>query len=173
MSKTEFLYLIALGSNRRHHIYGSPRNILISALEAIEQEFISIFNHSNIIESAAIGPSMRNYANSAAIIISPLMPDDLLYKIKKIESYYGNRRGQKWSARCLDIDIILWSEGIWSSARPYLSIPHPHYYIRNFVLYPAAQIAGDWRDPIQNLSINQILFRKCAPKRLDRLITGL
>lgn len=159
MAKTEYLYLIALGSNRRHHIYGRPRDILFSALEAIERQYISVFDHSNIIETPAIGPSLRNYANSSAIIISPLLPDELLTELKEIEAFYGNRRGQKWSARCLDIDIILWSEGIWSTARPYVSIPHPHYHKRDFVLNPAAQIAGDWRDPLQNLSINQILFR--------------
>lgn len=159
MAKTEYLYLIALGSNRRHHIFGRPRDILFSALEAIEQENISVFDHSNIIETPAIGPSLRNYANSAAIIVSPLLPNVLLDEFKKIEAFYGKRRGQKWSARCLDIDIILWSEGIWGSAKPYLSIPHPHYHKRNFVLNPAAQIASEWRDPIQNLSINQILFR--------------
>ncbi len=159
MAKTEYLYLIALGSNRRHPIYGRPRDILFSALEAIERDFISVFEHSNIIETPAIGPSLRNYANSAAIIISPLLPDELLQKFKEIETFYGKRRGQKWSARCLDIDIILWSEGIWSSAKPNISIPHPHYHKRDFVLNPAAQIAGDWRDPLQNLSINQILFR--------------
>ena len=173
MAKNEYLYLIAMGSNRRHHIYGRPRDIIISALEAIEQESISVFAHSNIIETPAIGPSLRNYANNSAIIISPLLPDELLCEFKKIEVSYGNRRGQKWSARCLDIDIILWSEGIWSSVHPSLSIPHPHYYKREFVLYPAAQIAGDWRDPIQNLSINQILFRYRCVKRLDRLTAYL
>lgn len=169
----EYLYIIALGSNRRHHKHGRPRDIIFSALEAIEQKHISVYDHSNIIETPAIGPSLRNFANSAAIILSPLSPDALLLQLQVIERDFGDRRGQKWSARCLDIDIILWSGGIWSSANPALSIPHPLYHKRDFVLQPAAQIAGNWIDPIRNIQINHILFRNSAPKRVDRLVKSL
>lgn len=161
-----YMYLIALGSNRRHHRHGRPRDVLMSALEILEHDHISVFEQSNIIESAAIGPSSRNYANSAAIIITPLMPDNLLEELKKIENEFGKRIGQRWSARCLDIDIILWSGGAWCS--PNVAIPHPHYHKRSFVLQPAAQIAGNWIDPIRNLHINQLLYRNSAPKRVDR-----
>ncbi len=162
----EYLYLIALGSNRRHKYYGKPQNVIIAALERLERKNISVYDHSNIMETAAIGPSMRNYANSAALILTSYRPPTLLNSLKTIEAEFGKRRGQRWSARTLDLDIILWSEGIWASED--LSIPHSHYHKRDFVLKPAAQIAGKWRDPIYNLNINHILFRKCAPKRVDR-----
>lgn len=166
-----YMYLIALGSNQRHHRHGRPRDILMSVLEILEQDKISIFDHSNIIESPPIGPSKRNYANSVAIIVTSYLPDKLLETLKNIENEYGKRLGQRWSKRCLDIDIILWSEGIWSCAN--VSIPHPLYHKRSFVLEPAAQIAADWVDPILNLRINQLLFRNSAPKQVDRLVTDL
>lgn len=163
---SEFLYLIAIGSNRRHKHYGKPNDIILAALERLEQKHISVFDHSNIIESAPIGPSLRNYANSAALILTPYQPPALLAALKAIEAEFGARRGQRWSSRTLDLDIILWSEGMWASDK--LHIPHPEYYNRDFVLKPAAQIAGNWRDPLVNLDINHILFRNCAPKRVDR-----
>lgn len=163
---SEYLYLIAIGSNRRHAHYGKPSDIIIAALERLEQKYISVFDHSNIMETPPIGPSLRNYANSAALILTSYQPPALLAALKSIEAEFGSRRGQRWSSRTLDLDIILWSEGIWSSDN--LNIPHSEYYKRNFVLMPAAQIAGNWRDPLLNLDINHILFRNCAPKRVDR-----
>ncbi len=145
----------------------------MSALERLETQQIGIFDHSNVIDSLAMGPSSRNYANSAAIIATKLSPEQLLYNLKLIEHEYGKRRGQRWSERCLDLDIILWSNGVWSSRKPALFIPHPQYHFRSFVLEPASQIAGDWRDPISKLTINQILFRHRASKRVDRSLRYL
>jgi len=169
----EYLYLIALGSNQWHHEYGNPHNIINSVYERLEQDNISVFDQSQTITSKAIGPSSRNFANSAAIILSPLLPPTLLDILKNIEATYGKRQGQKWGKRHLDIDIILWSGGIWVNQKPDISIPHNQYQYRDFVLRPAIQIAGDWRDPLLNLTLNQILFRYSTSKRVDRSLRYL
>ena len=158
MPKTRFL--IALGSNQRHVRYGSPRDIMCVALDALEQQGLSVLKHSATVSSRPIGPSNRAYANAAAIIETELEPDTLLTLLKSIESHFGARRGQVWSRRVLDLDIILWSEGPFSSNSPQLTIPHPMMHKRPFVLQPSAKIAPDWRDPITGLSIAQIASRK-------------
>jgi 2-amino-4-hydroxy-6-hydroxymethyldihydropteridine diphosphokinase len=60
---------------------------------------------------------------------------------------------------------VLWSGGIF--AAPDLAIPHPLFRQRDFVLRPAAAIAPDWRDPVSNLSLRQLLarLRKAAVSR--------
>ncbi len=162
------LYLIALGSNQRHPVIGSPSAVITEAVAALEMPDIDVFAASNIMHSAAIGPSQRQYANAAAIIATPLDPPALLCRLKSIEAHFGVRRaGQKWRARVLDLDIILWSGGIWSSANPSLGIPHSQMHKRRFVLQPAAQIAPDWRDPISGMRIKYLYKRIIRPKRLD------
>lgn len=129
---------------------------------------VDVFAQSAIISSAAIGPSKRQYANAAVLITSALSPPELLTRLQTIESHFGRiRRGQPWGARTLDLDILLWSGGIWADSRPDLAIPHPALRTRNFVLTPAAMIAPDWRDPVTGLSIRQLQSRINRPKRLD------
>lgn len=154
------LYLIALGSNQRHPVLGPPERIVAEAFAALEMVDIDVFAHSHIVSSAPIGPSARRYANAAAIIASPLDPPALLERLHEIEAHFGReRRGQAWRSRILDLDIILWSGGMWVSSNPALAIPHAHMHERSFVLGPASEIAPDWRDPISGLALRHLKAR--------------
>src|SRR3546814_16816996 len=61
---------------------------------------------------------------------------------------------QRWGARTLDLDILLWSGGAWSDDR--LTIPHPAMAERPFVLGPLTRIAPGWRHPLAARSISHI-----------------
>lgn len=162
------LYLIGLGSNQRHPLIGLPAQVLEQAVAALEMEDVDVFSHSAIISSAPLGPSLRRYANAAAIVSTALEPPALLRRLHEIEAHFGRvRRGRAWQARVLDLDIILWSGGIWADACPELAIPHPAMRDRSFVLTPAAMIAPHWSDPVTGLSIRQLQSRFNRPKPLD------
>jgi 2-amino-4-hydroxy-6-hydroxymethyldihydropteridine diphosphokinase len=164
----EHFYLIALGSNQRHATLGAPQCIIEQAFVALEMGDIDVFATSRIIRSAPVGPSHRQYANAAVIIASDLSPPALLTRLKSIEAHFGRRvKGQRWRARALDLDIILWSGGIWSGDRPALSIPHPHMGHRHFVLGPASEIAANWRDPLSGFTIKHHFHRLMHPNPLD------
>lgn len=152
-------YLIALGSNRRHHRFGSPARVLAAGLVALGCAGIDVIAAAPIIHTRPIGPSQRSYANSAALIATSLAPDQLLVLLKMIEARFGRRRGQRWSARTLDLDIILWAGGHWRGRQPDLVIPHRRFQDRSFVLHPAASIAPRLRDPRSGLSIAQLAHR--------------
>lgn len=149
------LYAIGLGSNRRHPKFGDPRSVLVAAVTALECDEVELVDASRIIHSAPIGPSRRRYANAAILIASPLSPPEMLAHLKRIESLFGSRKGQRWSSRVLDLDILLWSEGIWSDT--HLIIPHREILNRDFVLTPLAQIAPNWRHPLTFQSVRQNL----------------
>ncbi len=172
-SKLQHLYLIGLGSNQRHTLIGSPAKIIEQALVALEMPEIDVFARSANIGSRPIGPSARRYANAAAVIATSLNPDELLQQLQMIEQHFGRlRRGQNWRARTLDLDILLWSGGIWCSDSPPLAIPHPHMHLRNFVLEPAASIAGNWRDPVSGKSIKHLVKQLNRAKPLDPLLSA-
>lgn len=158
----ETRFLIALGSNQRHVRHGSPRRVIAAALTALEQQGLTILKHSATLSSRPVGPSHRTYANAAAIIQTGLGPSDLLVLLKFIESNFGKRRGQPWSRRVLDLDIILWSKGPYSGENPPLTIPHTMMRERPFVLRPAAEIAPRWRDPVSGLTITQMAAKIAA-----------
>ncbi len=159
------LYAIGLGSNRRHPRFGDPRRVLMAALAAIEAQDIEPVDASPIIASAPLGPSRRRYANAAVLVASPLSPPEMLARLKSIEAAFGRRTGQRWSARTLDLDILLWSGGTWGDGA--LTIPHPAMTQRDFVLGPLAVIAADWRHPIAARSVRQLAAHLRRPKPVD------
>ena len=161
----DWRYLIALGSNRRHPQHGSPKAVLHAALTALAAAGATVEAPSPIFPSLPIGPSLRCYANATAIVRTPLDPPSLLALLKTLEQRFGRRAGgQRWSSRVLDLDIILWDGGSWSS--PGLTIPHISFRERTFVLQPALPIAANWRDPLTGLSIRALFTRLTRPRPL-------
>jgi 2-amino-4-hydroxy-6-hydroxymethyldihydropteridine diphosphokinase len=157
-------YLIALGSNIAHPRHGPPPAVLRAAMRALPGDLIAM---APIIASAPLGPSRRRYANGAAVIATPLAPLALLDHLQAIEAAFGRvRRGQRWGARTLDLDIVLWTGGPWHTPR--LAIPHPQFRVRPFVLAPARCVAADWRDPETGLCVKhlhaRLTRRAAAPK---------
>ena len=160
-------YLIALGSNQRHPRHGPPPQVLRAAFAAMAREGLAIEAASPIITSAPLGPSRRRYANAAARIATPLDPPALLALLQRLEARFGRvRRGQRWGARTLDLDVILWSGGPCRSKT--LTIPHPLFRQRGFVLTPAATVAPDWRDPAGTCTIRHLHARLTRPRPIRR-----
>ena len=120
-----------------------------------------------ILLSDPVGPSRRRYANSAAVIASSLAPPELLALLKRVERDFGRRAGgQRWTSRVLDLDVILWSGGPFADDA--LTIPHPLFRERDFVLAPATHIAPAWRDPITGLTVCQLHARLTRPRAVRR-----
>jgi len=146
------LYAIGLGSNRRGRA-GDPRAVVRAALA----ELPGLVAASRVIDSAPLGPSSRRFANAVALVRAPLDPPALLGKLKAIERRYGRRRGRRWGARVLDLDILLWERGCWRSRG--LVVPHAAWRTRGFVLAPLTEIAPDWRDPVTGLRVRHLRAR--------------
>lgn len=163
----EHRYLVALGSNVPHPRHGTPRAVLRAAFKALDAEGLTLEAAASIHNSAPIGPSRRQYANSAALVRTALPPEALLRHLKAIEARFGRRpSGMRWRSRVLDLDVILWDGGTFSS--PILTIPHPHYATRTFVLVPAAQIAPNWSAPRTGLTLQHQSTRLTRPRPATR-----
>jgi 2-amino-4-hydroxy-6-hydroxymethyldihydropteridine diphosphokinase len=139
--------------------------VLHAALAALADEGITVQAAAPVIASAPLGPSLRRYANGAAVIETELDPPALLALLKAIERRFGRTRGGKrWGARVLDLDIVLWSGGMWGAAD--LVVPHRSFRERTFVLGPAAAIAPTWRDPVTGRTLRQLRARLTRPRPL-------
>ena len=161
------VYAIGLGSNRRHGRLGAPKCVLVAATAALVEAGADIRAMSPVFTTAPVGPSRRAYANAAALIAVDLDPPGLLALLKRIERQFGRRRGQRWSARTLDLDILLWSGGTWHSRRPWLTIPHAALRERRFVLDPLTLVAQNWRVP-GGPSVSQLHARLTRPRPAHR-----
>jgi 2-amino-4-hydroxy-6-hydroxymethyldihydropteridine diphosphokinase len=138
---------IALGSN-----LGDSRSILVSAIDWLQMHpQIEVLAVSSWYRTKPIGPPQPDYLNGCVTIRTSLTPLDLLRVLQAIEAKFGRVRQERWGARTLDLDLLLYETQIIDA--PTLQLPHPRMVERAFVLVPLAEIAPDWIEPRSGQSI--------------------
>lgn len=160
------LYAVGIGSNRPLARTLGPRAIVEAAFAALDEAPLRLVARSPIIATRPLGPSLRRYANAAALVATPLEPLVMLALLQTIERRFHRRRYRRWGPRTLDLDLLLWSGGTVNEPR--LIVPHPAFRSRTFVLEPLHAIAPGWRDPATGLTIAQLHTRLTYPKPVDR-----
>jgi 2-amino-4-hydroxy-6-hydroxymethyldihydropteridine diphosphokinase len=131
------LCYIGLGSNLT-----DPYRQLATARIAIRNlHNVSEQAFSSVYRSKPMGPQNQpDYLNAAMAITTSLAPLQLLRALQAIEAQQGRvRTGERWGARTLDLDILLYGEQCIDM--PELTIPHRGIAQRAFVLYPLYEIA--------------------------------
>jgi len=99
------------------------------------------------------------FLNTVLEVDTQLPPLKLLEVCLEIEKQAGRIRDYSKGPRPVDLDILLY--GSETMRTDELVLPHPRYAERRFVLIPLAEIAPDFRDPIRNLTISQLL-KECT-----------
>ena len=148
------MFLLSIGTN----IGNREENIAnaITALGTIGK----VLSVSDIYTSEPWGFESENgFFNIALTMESTLSPLDLLRATQQIERDLGRtaKTTTAYADRVIDIDIIAYNDAIIDS--PTLTIPHPLMHLRNFVLYPLADIAPDWEHPILKLTTLELKAR--------------
>jgi 2-amino-4-hydroxy-6-hydroxymethyldihydropteridine diphosphokinase len=134
---------LGLGSN-----LGDRAAQLAAALAALEQAGVAVRRRSPLYETRPVGvvdqPPFLNAVAEADTSLAPLV---LLAEVKAIERALGRVPGPRWGPRAIDIDILLYGDAHVACREPWLEIPHPGLWDRQFVLVPLADLRPDLRDP--------------------------
>lgn len=98
---------------------------------------------SRFYSSKPMGPQDQpDYVNAVAALDTRLTPLALLRALQQIELAHGRqRKAERWGPRTLDLDILLF--GMQQIDHPELTVPHYGMRLREFVLYPLAELAPD------------------------------
>jgi len=133
---TERVY-IGLGSNLDQPQQQLERAII--ALKNLKQN--QLIQISSFYRSPPMGPTDQNdYINAVAELETQLAPLELLDQLQAIEKQQGRvRNKQRWSARTLDLDLLLYGQQVIQEAR--LEVPHYGIKDRAFVVLPLLEIA--------------------------------
>ena len=145
---------VALGSN-----LGPRREHLLYAVERLRPILAGLLV-SDFIDTAPHGTASAGqprYLNGAAVGWSPRAPGDLLARLHEIEDARGRTRPHDGAPRTLDLDLILAGDLVLSA--PGLTVPHPRFRERRFVLEPLAAVAPELVDPLTGLTVQALLDR--------------
>lgn len=134
--------ILALGGN-----VGDPRGNILRAAELLRAGGVDIYLVSSFFRTSPVGVlDQPEFFNAAVAAHTALEPAPLLAKIKEIEESLGrNLRGPRWGPRPVDIDIIFFGRRLVRESN--LTIPHPRFSDRLFVLEPILEIAPDFQLP--------------------------
>ncbi|WP_155142275.1 2-amino-4-hydroxy-6-hydroxymethyldihydropteridine diphosphokinase [Roseibium sp. RKSG952] len=177
VNKTCSNAVLALGANLNLRD-NEPSVTLRQAIDALKRQGVVIRRVSRFFETpcfpAGAGP---DYVNAAALIETDLDPNGLLELLHRVEHEFGRAREQRWGMRTLDLDLVCWEDLVLPDQVEYkrwlnlaadqqsqvapdqLIVPHPRLQDRAFVLVPMADIAPDWRHPVLDLTVTEMIAR--------------
>ncbi|MDE2572208.1 MAG: GTP cyclohydrolase I FolE2 [bacterium] len=150
---------LGLGSN-----LGDRQANILQALQKLRAygrvARVSAYYHTRPFGAVA-GPA---FLNVAVEVETELEPPAFERALRRVEEAVGRQRGDlgvgvkaPTSARCIDIDILLWGEMVADFGR--FTVPHPYLAERPYNLVPLAEIAGDLREPRGGGTIGELAAR--------------
>jgi 2-amino-4-hydroxy-6-hydroxymethyldihydropteridine diphosphokinase len=133
---------VGIGSNLQ-----SPRERVLEAIERMSTlETTRVVLRSHLYLSRPMGPQDQpDFVNAAVGLLTQLRARDLLTGLLGIERSMGRDRQERWGPRVIDLDLLWMIDS--AIDEPGLIVPHPGVSMRNFVLYPLADIAPTIKIP--------------------------
>ena len=156
---------IGIGSN-----LGDRKANFLEAIDRIQKlPATRIVKQSSLYESEPHGDAKTWFVNAVIEIETDSSADDLLKRLKSIETAMGRKRvkGKRWGSRVIDLDILLFNSEIINKRM--LKVPHPEMQNRRFVLLPLSELAPQLIHPKLTLSISELLAGIKDPKKIHLL----
>ena len=127
---------LALGSN-----IGDRHAHLQAAVEFVDAAHgVTVLAVSPMYETDPVGgPAQDDFLNAVVELDTSLSPHQLLRVAQDAEAAADRVRVERWGPRTLDVDIVL-VDGVQMDD-PELTIPHPRFHERGFVLAPLHDLA--------------------------------
>ena len=137
VSRTPVTAYVGVGAN-----LGDAVAAVQAALAALAQiQGVEAVRASSLYRSAPVDATGPDFINAVAEVRTTLTAPDLLSALQAIEDAAGRVRPYRNAPRTLDLDVLLYGQARMDSAR--LTLPHPRWRERAFVLLPLQELAPD------------------------------
>ena len=153
---------IGLGSN-----LGDRRLNIADALDRIRKlPGTRILKESSLYESEPHGDAKTWFVNGVIEVETEFSPENLLKKLKGIESAMGRKRvkGKRWGSRIIDLDILFYTNLVVRKRS--LKLPHPEIANRRFVLLPLSELAPQLIHPVLQATVSELLSGVADTKKI-------
>ncbi len=126
---------IALGAN-----LGAAAQQVRGAMQSLGTlAEVSTIAESGLYSSPAFQSHGPDYVNAVMLVNTTLTAPALWQAMCGIEAQFGRERPYRWAPRTLDLDLIFYGSAHLSG--PHLTVPHPRWTERAFVVVPLTEIA--------------------------------
>lgn len=131
-------YVLSLGTN-----IGDRKNNLISAVKSLDLiPETKVLDCSSIYETEPVGYAQQDdFYNIALLLESKFEPNEMLGICMGLEAGFNRVREFKNGPRILDVDVIFCEDKKIGTKN--LTVPHPRYFERRFVLEPMLELFPD------------------------------
>jgi 2-amino-4-hydroxy-6-hydroxymethyldihydropteridine diphosphokinase len=138
MLRDPVIAYVALGAN-----LGDALQTVRQTLDALSRlPVIQLTGCSRLYRTAPHEAQGPEFVNAVARIETRLTAPDLLDALQALENQAGRVRPYPNAPRTLDLDVLMYGQASMDSPR--LTLPHPRWRERAFVLYPLADLQPDW-----------------------------
>lgn len=146
---------VALGAN-----LGDARQTVLKAFDALALlPSTELTLRSLLYRTAPHEAKGPDFVNAVARIATRLTAPALLDALQSIENQAGRLRPYVHAPRTLDLDLLFYGDAQMHSPR--LTLPHPRWRERAFVLYPLADV---WPERVKPKDLSRV-----AGQGVDRL----
>ncbi|GGC76761.1 2-amino-4-hydroxy-6-hydroxymethyldihydropteridine diphosphokinase [Flavobacterium lutivivi] len=144
--------ILSLGSNQGNRLENIERCIAL-----IHKKIGTVIRVSKLYETPSWGFDSEPFYNAAVVVHSCKDASIILNEILQLELDLGRVRSSSdgYQPRIIDIDLISFDEQIIATEK--LKVPHPEMQNRLFVLKPMNDLNLDWRHPILQKYLRELL----------------
>jgi len=102
--------------------------------------------------------SAPEFLNAVVHLVTEHSPEEVLAGLRRIEREHGRQRPARWAPRTLDLDLLLY--GAVTIDTETLTVPHPRFHLRRFVLQPLSDLAPAlWVSAPHHATVSELLAR--------------
>lgn len=156
---------VVLGSN----VGNRKRNLLRAGRLLRKNREVRIKKSASIYETSSLRPGQRNYFNTALKIQTTLSPFQLLNVLKSIEKKMKRKKTVRWGPRNIDLDLIFYGKRKLTSRA--LTVPHPEFHKRKFVLAPLSEIGSSLMPVGFKKTVSELFLKLTDPQQKVRLVS--
>lgn len=144
---------VGMGSN-----LGDRAGYLLLALRGMLDAGLDVIRLSSIYETEPVdNVNQPVFLNMVAELRGPTLPSSqqLLARLLRIEYSLGRTRDIPMGPRTIDLDLLIFKDERTSSE--FLTLPHPRFHLRRFVLVPLNELVPTLIHPNLGKTVRELL----------------
>ncbi len=158
---------IGFGSNLGNRVDCCDRAVtLLSLLPHSQLLAVSSLYETEPVPDAGT-PGEGWFLNGVAQIETDVAPQSLLAVCREIERSLGRDPGHRSGPRTIDLDMLLYGDRVMQEQE--LTVPHPRFHLRRFVLEPLVELEPTLIHPLLKQTVKELLAQLTDKHQVRRL----